>query len=202
MGRQPDPERKRELLDRVVDYVLDEGIADLSLRPLAKRLDTSPRMLLYHFGSKSRLMLDALDAASERQRQMLAEWLSADPALGEDPAELMRLFWRWSLRPVMEPYLRLYFEVYGLALQKPQRWQAFLDSAVRPWLVTIEERLRAAGVPADEAVNLATLAVATHRGLLLDLLATGQRRRVQRAHDDLMSDLGGYLERLRQEAHT
>jgi AcrR family transcriptional regulator len=200
MGRHPDPQRKYELLNRVVDYVLDEGLGDLSLRPLAKALGTSPRMLLYHFGSKEQLMLDALDAAAQRQRHMLEEWLAADPPLAHDPAELMRRFWRWTLRPPTQPYLRLFFEVYGLAVQNPDRWQRVLDRAVRPWLATIEERLLAAGVPPEEAETLATLAVATHRGLLLDLLSTGEQRRVQRAHDNLMSDFDRYLEGLREEA--
>jgi DNA-binding transcriptional regulator YbjK len=35
MARPPDPKRRQELLDGAVDYVVANGISDLSLRPLA-----------------------------------------------------------------------------------------------------------------------------------------------------------------------
>src|ERR1700680_2007852 len=46
------PDRRLELLDEVADYILSNGLADLSLRPLAAAINTSPRMLLYFFGTK------------------------------------------------------------------------------------------------------------------------------------------------------
>ncbi|MGH2600275.1 MAG: TetR/AcrR family transcriptional regulator, partial [Dehalococcoidia bacterium] len=56
-----EPPRKAELLDRVAAYLLDNGLDDLSLRPLAAALGVSPRTLLYYFGSKERMLVDALD---------------------------------------------------------------------------------------------------------------------------------------------
>jgi AcrR family transcriptional regulator len=43
-------DRRAELLYEVADYILINGLADLSLRPLASAMNTSPRMLLYFFG--------------------------------------------------------------------------------------------------------------------------------------------------------
>jgi hypothetical protein len=63
------PDRRAELLDKVADYILSNGLADLSLRPLATAIDTSPRMLLYFFGSKERLIAEAL--AHIRTREQL-----------------------------------------------------------------------------------------------------------------------------------
>ena len=40
MARPLDPKRRQELLDRAVDYVVANGISDLSLRPLAAALGT------------------------------------------------------------------------------------------------------------------------------------------------------------------
>ena len=52
-------DRRVKLLDEVADYILSNGLADLSLRPLATAINTSPRMLLYFFGSKERLIAEA-----------------------------------------------------------------------------------------------------------------------------------------------
>lgn len=56
------PRMSREvLLPRLAAHVLAHGLADASLRPLARAAGTSDRMLLYHFGSKDRLVADLLD---------------------------------------------------------------------------------------------------------------------------------------------
>ena len=51
----PASPRKQELLDRAYEYVLENGLTDLSLRPLAQAVGSSPRVLLYLFGSKDEL---------------------------------------------------------------------------------------------------------------------------------------------------
>ena len=66
--------------------------------------------------------------------------------------------------------MRLFFEAYGLALRHPDRYSDFLNHAVRDWL---DEPLAAV----DDIS--ATLAIATVTGLLLDLLTTGDRFRVE-----------------------
>ncbi|MEZ5140174.1 MAG: hypothetical protein R2711_15805 [Acidimicrobiales bacterium] len=43
---------RRELLDRVLAHVAEQGLSDRSLRDLATAVGTSHRMLLYHFGSR------------------------------------------------------------------------------------------------------------------------------------------------------
>ncbi len=54
-GLPPSP-RKEELLERAYQYVLSRGLADLSLRPLAAAIGSSPRVLLFLFGSKDDLV--------------------------------------------------------------------------------------------------------------------------------------------------
>ena len=50
------PRRPVELLDAIIDYLLKHGVSDLSLRPLATAVHSSPRGLLYHFGSKEKMI--------------------------------------------------------------------------------------------------------------------------------------------------
>ena len=55
------PRLSREtLLPRLAAHVMAHGLADASLRPRARAAGTSDRMLLYHFGSKERLVADLL----------------------------------------------------------------------------------------------------------------------------------------------
>jgi AcrR family transcriptional regulator len=155
-------------------------MAGLSLRPLAQALATSPRMLLYHFGSKEQLVSEILAAARVRQAELTAGWLAEQPELG--PAELLRRFWRWQTTS-HQPFLRLFFEVYGLALQEPKRFPGFPEAAVRDWLPLIQKRLEDAGVPGSQARVTATAVIAGYRGLLLDVLATQDVERATVALD-------------------
>ena len=41
--------RKETLTDELVGYLLEHGLSDISLRPLADALGISARLLIYHF---------------------------------------------------------------------------------------------------------------------------------------------------------
>jgi AcrR family transcriptional regulator len=188
MGRHADPARRDELLDAVAEYLLEHGLADLSLRPLARAIETSPRMLLYHFGSKEQLVTAALARARERETKLFSGWAQKMGAF-EDPEQLARRAWAWISAPASEPFMRLFFEVYGMALQEPNRYPGFLDHAVQDWVAVLTEGLSDAGLDRAESRNVATLVVAVARGLLLDLLATGDRKRINAAIDSLVREV-------------
>jgi AcrR family transcriptional regulator len=160
MARPVDPTRRADVLTRAADYVLERGLAGLSLRPLAKALGTSPRMLLYDFGSKEQLIQDVLAEIRRREESLL-----------EAEVRTLEDVWAWIAAPEREPFLRLFFEVYVGGLGSG-------DAAplVQDWLDFLRERWRP---PVNEAT--ATLMVAVVRGLLLDLLATGDRERTDAA---------------------
>jgi AcrR family transcriptional regulator len=64
--------RKADLLELAYQYVLEHGLAELSLRPLAKAIGSSPRVLLYLFGSKDGLVRALLGRARVDELGMLA----------------------------------------------------------------------------------------------------------------------------------
>lgn len=187
MGVRTDPERRAELLEGAIDYVQFHGLVGLSLRPLAQSMGTSARMLVYHFGSKQKLIAEALDGVRARQQIQVEKWLS--DAMGLEFVGLLRRFWEWSSSAESESYGRLFFEAYGMALIDRERVPGFLDSAVSEWLLVMSSALTDVGVSGVAAEEFATGALALHRGLLLDLLATGDRSRVERAHARLMLGL-------------
>ena len=56
-GAQPPPSaRQAELLEAGYAYALTHGLADLSLRPLAAAIGSSPRVLMFLFGNKDGLV--------------------------------------------------------------------------------------------------------------------------------------------------
>ncbi len=187
MGRHPDPLRRQKLLDAVAHYVLDVGLADLSLRPLAAKLGTSPRMLLYYFESKEGLLVEALRQIRLWQQEEAASWFSQEQPF--DPVSVLERAWQWFSSIQAEPFMRLFFEVYGLALQEPSRYGGFLEDVVGAWMPFAEAVVNAAGVPAAQAPQRVTLLIAAHRGLLLDLLATGERERIDASYRQLIADL-------------
>jgi len=173
VSRTADEARRAELLDRAVDYVTRHGLAELSLRPLAKGVRSSPRGLLYYFGSKEELIVEIVRRGRARQRAMMADLKLADLP----PREVARQLWREFSRPEWEPLTRLSFEVYALSLADPARFPGFLDASVNEWLEALK------GCTATEA----TLLIAGFRGFLLDLLATHDRTRIDRAVDRWLS---------------
>src|SRR5215467_4319499 len=96
MPRRSNPERREELEDAAVEYVLAHGIGDLSLRPLADALGVSTYSLVYHFGSKEGLTAAVMARIEERERQMAAAWIGGPGSVS--PAQVMRRYWReWCL---------------------------------------------------------------------------------------------------------
>lgn len=177
MSRTADEARRAELLDRAVDYVCRHGLAELSLRPLAKAVRSSPRVLLYYFGSKENLVVEIVRRGRARQRAMMANLELA----GLSPREISRALWlEWS-KPEWEPLTRLSFEIYALALSDRARFPGFLESAVDEWLDALEDCTTLPGYTRAQSRALGTLLIAGFRGFLLDLLATHDRARIDRA---------------------
>ncbi len=180
MSRTPDETRRSELLERAVEYVLANGLADLSLRPMAKALGSSPRVLLYYFGSKEELVVEIIRRGRARQRATMAN-LKMAPGLSA--RAISRLLWQQFSQPAWEPLMRLFFEVYALALQQPQRFPGFLEGAIEDWLGALEACCELPGYDRAQARAFATVLIAGYRGFLLDLAATHDRPRVDRAVD-------------------
>jgi AcrR family transcriptional regulator len=157
------------LLDGAIDHVVEHGISDLSLRELAAALGTSHRMLIHHFGSKEGLWVEIVRTVEQRQRDLLGEILP-DPGAGV--AEAMRAWWKHISDPSLWANERLFFELYGQALQGRAHTTELLDGIVESWLDPATEINIALGVPRELARAHARLGVAVTRGLLLDLVAT------------------------------
>ena len=160
MARHPDVERRRELLDALVEEFAVGGIGDRSLRDVAEAVGTSHRMLLHHFGSRSELLLAIVEEVERRQMTVLHD-------LPTEPAEGMAAMWADVRRPELRPFERLFFECYARGAQGEEPYARMVPGAVSSWLDEVDQ---VTGGTADPAV--ARLGLAVIRGLLLDLVAT------------------------------
>jgi AcrR family transcriptional regulator len=176
-SRLPGEARER-LLAAVVEYVAIHGFSDLSLREVAAAIGTSHRMLIYHFGSREGLLVAVVRAVEDAQRTFLAA-LAADPS--RPLTEVTWTLWERLADPSLWPNERLFFEIYALALQRRPGTAGFLDDIVDSWVEPMVEYARQRGLDPEAARVDARLGVAVCRGLLLDLLATGDRAAVDAA---------------------
>ena len=71
MARPVDATLRERLIDDVMEAVSRLGLECTSLRALSRELRVSPRMLLYHFGSRDGL-LDAVVGEIEPQGEPIA----------------------------------------------------------------------------------------------------------------------------------
>jgi AcrR family transcriptional regulator len=181
-GDPPSP-RRDELVELGYRYVLDHGLADLSLRPLAAAIGSSPRVLLFLFGSKDGLVR-ALLARARRDELDLLERLRQERADGGTVAldVVVREVWRWLVAEEHRPLLTLWLEGYARSLVHPQGpWADFAHATVADWLEVLSAAQSADERHTEAGEARRTLALAVMRGALLDLLATGDLDRTTAA---------------------
>jgi AcrR family transcriptional regulator len=168
--------RRHELLEAAYGYVLERGLADLSLRPLATAIGSSPRVLLFLFGSKDGLVRALLARARADELDVLDRVRQAGSAGG--PRAAADAIWAWLAAPERRGLLTLWLEGYARALVESDGvWEGFASRTVRDWLGLLDE----VSTEADDVDR--TLLLAVLRGCLLDLLASGDVARTSAAVD-------------------
>lgn len=174
---RPRSTARDDLLDAVTAHVAAHGIGDLSLRALADAIGTSHRMLLFHFGSKEQLLAEVVRRVEADQRASLIDLASHRdlPA-----ADAMRLHWESLLDPALRNNIRLFFEVYADALRDRPYTADFRAEVMGAWLGPATAAIEPLSGPQHAATD-ARLMLALTRGLLLDLVTTGDREGVDAA---------------------
>jgi AcrR family transcriptional regulator len=178
-------DRRAELLGRIVDQLLTCGAADLSLRPLAQRVGTSARLLLYHFDSKEELVAAALAEV----RRHIGESLQtrASQVRPETLRDLVMMVWDWATETPNQRYFRLLFEVDGLSMFDRL---SFSDEVRRAnsavWITLIDRAAGRLAQGGDLFSASSTLILGAIIGLLQDFLATDDLARTTKALHDLI----------------
>ncbi|GAA2783923.1 TetR/AcrR family transcriptional regulator [Streptomyces rameus] len=182
-ARGRDGDRRARLVDAAVDHVAAHGIADLSLRRLGAAIGVSHRMLIHYFGSKEQLLAEIVRESERRQRDLLTR-LRLEP--GRSPVDVARLLWRQLTDPATAGQERLFFEINVDALRGGPEAVRVLEGLMTDWLEPLVAAETAGGADPAAARRRARLGLATVRGLLLDLLTTGDRAGVDAAMEEFL----------------
>jgi len=188
VARTADPHLKRELLDQVVAYLADNGLAQTTLRPMAAALGVSINRLMHHFGSKDELITSALARAIDMQIEVQRKWLQRSPKITQ--VELYRRWWKWlCASPRNLALVRLNYEAATLEPLVTGLAGDVRADQIGVWRHDVEQRLVAEGLKPERAALEASLIKATFTGLAMDLFATGDTRRLTKALESWLSRL-------------
>lgn len=136
------------------------GLQDRSLRDLAAAAGTSHRLLLYHFGSRAGVVAAIVASVEASQRAAFSALAEAH----HEPAALVRALWRQVSAEEVRPFVRLFFEAVA--------YTGHGDGALTDrWLE--ESRAVSARIGRSFDPVAIRLGVAVVRGLLIDVLVTG-----------------------------
>ena len=167
-----------DLLARCHAWLEANGFGAHSLRQIAAGAGTSHRMLIYHFGSREGLLAEIVGRVEANTRQVLAELVDLD-----DPSDASRRFWRFLADPQLADAERLFFEIYADALHGRSWTPSFRESVITATDEPVAALFERLGFGPEQARARSRLAIAATRGLLLDLLLTGDREPLVRAAD-------------------
>lgn len=177
----PSP-RRAELLELAYRYVMERGRTDITLRPVAAAIGSSPRVLIYLFGSKDGLIKALLARARADEITSLGAIRPGGRPGAAGLPEAGERVWGWLREPARRPLLRLWLDGYSRSLSEPDGpWSGFARATVADWLALLaaaqpEERRESADGLAERTALLALL-----RGALIDLLATDDEDRTTAA---------------------
>jgi AcrR family transcriptional regulator len=182
MPRTPDPNKRAELLRAITEYLQEHGVADLSLAPLAEKIGTSKRMLLYYFHDRGTLLAEAL-AANRLNVSELFEDAQDREGLRAGASTMWHAI---ATGGAQHRFIRLQLQVLSLATTQPEIYGSLAVTAVHVMTQPIAAAFERAGFAPAEAEARATLVVSGLRGLCQDLLVTDDRERVDAAAEMLI----------------
>jgi AcrR family transcriptional regulator len=173
--------RRGDLLEGIAEYVLDHGVANLSMRRVAEAVGVSHVTLRHHFGSKDELVAEIVEHLLERTLTPRGDYSDVNSA------SPLRALWSGWTSPEGERDIRLFIEVLGQSLFEGSGYRPAVTHSIEHRLDLIAANLTSLGCREDEARVFATLLLAVLRGLIMDLLVTGDRERIDAAFEVVLS---------------
>lgn len=163
------PSGRDALLDRVITFLIENGVGDVSLRTVAAAAGTSHRMLIYHFGSREGLLTAVVTKIWQSQQENMEELADATP---DDPRTGAWNYWTVVAdRDALAP---LVFEMSAQAMHGAP-WKDSFTGGHQYMVEQVAERLVALGEPREKALSVSHMCVAVMLGALWELRLTGDR---------------------------
>lgn len=167
--------RRDELVVAALAELSHQGVTGMSLRPLARALGTSDRMLIHYFDTREALV-----------RAVLAEAFDRLAGARVQGAGTVRGLWSQLTSEDALPAVRLHLEASALA-HGNAAWRQMLAPLTVDWLGRLEHWLVEDGVDPARAPDLAGLISACVDGCLLRLGAEGASQGIDAVLTELES---------------
>jgi AcrR family transcriptional regulator len=174
--------RRGDLLEAIAEYVLDNGVANLSMRRVADAVGVSHVTLRHHFGSKDELVAEIVEHLLERTLTPSGDYS------GVDSANPLRALWAGWVSPAGRRDIRLFIEVLGQSLFDGSGYSTAVVHSIEHRLDLIVANLVKLGCPPTEGRLYATLLLGVLRGLIMDRLVTDDQERVDQAFEAVIED--------------
>ena len=176
---------EQALLDAAERLLVEIGAAGITTRRVAEEAKLNHGLVHYYFGSVEQLLVRVLERFTDRLVERQREMYAADVPFLEK--------WRTAMGYLEEdrPYQKIWFELQGLAWNRPElrerlahvhaEWRAVLIEAFAP--VRDELGLE---IPLEALV---TLVYAFNEGIMLDRMSG-----IELGHPELLDWIDGWLE--------
>lgn len=169
MSRPTEPQKKQELLEQCLAAAIEAGALDSSINTIAKRIGTSGRMLVYHFGSKQELERQLIGLLENRLREKLWSVQSLSIAGADGLSEPLLGMWSHLTSPDMHGLLKLTMELNQRAVQGNSETQRFIEQESQIWVDSLFDL--------TNEKTTALLLFHLFQGAILDFLTTGNAQR-------------------------
>ncbi|MEM9925928.1 MAG: TetR/AcrR family transcriptional regulator [Cyanobacteria bacterium P01_D01_bin.50] len=182
MNRPTEPQKKEELLEQCLAAAIQLGALDSSINTIAKRVGTSGRMLVYHFGSKQELERQLIGLLETRLREKLWSFQSMSVEEVDCLAKPLLKMWSHLTSAQMHGLLKLTMELNQRAIQGDSETQGFLERESQQWV----DSLYSLTNNKSTALSLFHL----FQGAILDFLTTGNAERGEESIKAFSKTLG------------
>ena len=173
--------RRIEMLRAAAELICERGFGDTRIADVAKRAGVSSALVIYYFGTRDRLLVDALRYSEESFYEAAEKMLAEVPSLRERLSLLIR--W-WTSVPEADDEIPgawgLWFDLWA---------QAFRHTEIRAGRVELDARWRKMIVDAVKSAELETKVNARMFALEFSALLDGLSIQVALEDPEVDSDL-------------
>jgi AcrR family transcriptional regulator len=160
--------RRVEMLRAAAELICERGFGDTRIADVAKRAGVSSALVIYYFGTRDRLLVDALRFSEESGYEAAEKMLSEVPSL----RERLSLLIKWTCVPAADNEIPgawgLWFDLWAQAFRHDEVKAGRVELDAR-WRGMIVAAIKSAEVELDVPVDARMFAL--EFGALLDGLS-------------------------------
>lgn len=189
MSRKPDSQASEEILEKIISAMSKKGLNNLSLRDIAKEINTSARMLIYYFESFDNLIHSIFIHLSTKHKSTLKKTFHENP--DKTFVEVSEIFIQSIYFDKNKKPLLLFLELYVRALRDTEKYRLFFNEVLHNWITEIESMI--APKYGKKSKIYATMILSFYRGLMLDWLATKDTNRIYETNKAFTELINGFM---------